>query len=184
MERYTRSQLAKMIRVPVRRIERWASADLRVLEPSRGRRGKGNPHEFTFAEAVRAAVAKMAEDGLGFHFRPGSLTKALRTPDFDALCEKERDRIMEGRRQQPPATAGHRDIRQGDPEDKFVFVYRPRAGLGLFAPPRGRLNVAVKARRDLQSWAVEPYVALYVDLTSVIKEFVTYRAIADATAST
>jgi len=92
MEKYTRTQVAKLLGVDPRKIEGWVARG--VLRPEGIGKGTGNPYRFSFAEIVRASIIHHTQEDLGSQFiRPGSLSKLLHEQLSDQTITQERRRI-------------------------------------------------------------------------------------------
>jgi len=93
MEKYTRTQVAKLLGVDPRKIGGWVARG--VLRPEGIGKGTGNPYRFTFAEIVRASIIHHTQEDLGSQFvRPGFLSELLHEQLYDQQIEKERHRIQ------------------------------------------------------------------------------------------
>ncbi|MFC1491023.1 hypothetical protein ACFLQ0_00330 [Nitrospinota bacterium] len=92
MDQFTRAQAAQLLKTNPRKIEGWVSRG--ILRPIQAGRGKGNPHQFTFAEIVRAFMIHETQENLGTQFiRPRIVSEHLHNRLSDKKIHRDRKRI-------------------------------------------------------------------------------------------
>ncbi len=91
MKVFTRTEAAKLRRVPPKKLESWVARG--IVKPRGAGRGGGHPYYFTFPEVVRAAIIHAAQEYLGTHVRPRLLSKALHEELSDLSINEVRAKI-------------------------------------------------------------------------------------------